>query len=152
MIIRRAQAKDLQKILELNQKLFTYEIRYGDTYNQNWTYSEKGKSYFANRLKNGILLIAEENKEIVGYLCAYTSPYSFRSINPITELENMFVLEEYRNQKIGSQLIERLIKEAKLVGSKRLKVGVLFKNSKAINFYLKQGFVKHEIILEKILL
>lgn len=147
--IRKAVKKDLDKILELNQKLFDYEKQFDDTFNPEWTYSEVGKNSFIKCIKTETVLIAEVEDRVVGYVCATVDNYSFRGINPIAELENMYVEEEFRNKGVGSKLVEVLLSELKDQRVKRIKVGALHSNTEAIKFYKKNGFENHVVELER---
>lgn len=74
--------------------------------------------------------------------------YSFRAINPIGEIENMFIDRKYRHTGIGGKLIEQTKKLAKEQGVKKLKVGALANNKNAIDFYKFCNFDDFELILE----
>ncbi len=148
-VTRNANRVDLERVLKLNKRLFEYERKFDRTYNLNWTYSPRGRTYFAGRLENGIIIVAEVNKSVIGYLCAFIDNYSFRSTNPIAEIENMFIEEKYRGQGIGSKLVDNLIRQLESKGVKRIKVGALTKNSRTVDFYRKNKFNDHEVILER---
>ena len=150
-MIRIAKISDLEKILEFNKRLFEHERLFGDTYNLEWTYSERGMSYFRKRLteNGGIVLIAEEGNEAVGYLCGFIDHYSFRLINPIAEIENMFVEENFRGKGIGSELVRKFDEVCRSKDVKRIRVGAICQNSGAVNFYRKNGFNDFEMYLEK---
>jgi ribosomal protein S18 acetylase RimI-like enzyme len=150
MIIRKATINDLNSILSLNKDLFIYERRFGKTYNLKWTYSKTGKEYFLHRLKSkkAVVLIALDKKNIVGYIIIYLDIYPFRSINPIGEIENMYVKKGYRNKGVGTLLAKKAIKEAKRKGAKRFKVEALVQNKNAISYYRSLGFKDFNLILE----
>lgn len=149
--IRAANINDLTTIQELNKRLFEYESAFGNTYNLDWTFSDKGRNYFEDRIngERGIVLVSEINGKIIGYICGQIDSYSFRSINPICEIENMFVLEEFRQKGVGKGLVNAFTSLAKEKGVKRLKVGVISQNLKAIAFYRYLGLSDFEVFLEK---
>lgn len=148
--IRKASKEDLDIILELNKNLFSYETQFNREYNQEWTYSDIGKSYFQKRIENdaSIVLLAEVDKKVVGYLVAFIDSYPFRSVNPIAEIENMFIEEKYRKHGIGKKLIDETKTIAQKRGAKRIKVAAFAQNSPAIHFYRTCGFNDFETILE----
>ena len=150
MIIRKARLDDLDDILSLNKNLFKFERRFGKTYNLKWTYSKTGRKYFIHRLKSkkAVVVVAEDYEEIVGYILIYIDTYSFRSINPIAEIENMYVKKDFRNKGIGTKLAKMAIQEAKKKGTKRFKVEALVQNENAIRFYRSVGFKDFNLILE----
>jgi GNAT superfamily N-acetyltransferase len=95
-----------------------------------------------------IALVADEGGKVVGYLVVTMYSHSFRRENPIAELENMFIEEPYRRQGIGKQLIAEAKKLAKEKGAKRLKVGAVAQNEKAISFYHSCGFEDFDLTLQ----
>ena len=148
--IRNAAITDLEAILKLNKALFNYEEKFNSEYNLEWTYSEKGQAYFKKRLENdlSIVLVAEAETKIVGYLLIFIDSHSIRKINPIAEIENMFVSDEYRDHGVGTELIKEAIKQVGEKGAKRLEVEVEAQNSGAINFYKSNGFENFEVTLQ----
>lgn len=64
----------------------------------------------------------------------------------------MFVEEQYRNQGIGTLLINEVKKNAKEKGAKRLRVGAIAQNAEAIQFYHSQGLLDMNLYLESELL
>lgn len=149
IIIRSATINDLEKILVLNRALFEYETRFNTEYNLDWTYSETGKSYFKRKIEadKDIALVAEINKDVVGYVVVSTYSQPFFKENPIAELDNMFIEESYRGKGIGKKLVEEAKKLAKEKGAKRFKVGAAAQNEKAIKFYQSCGFKDFDVVL-----
>lgn len=149
--ISRATDKDIDVILKLNKLLFEYEAQFVATFNQNWTYSEIGKNSFKEHLNSdwGILLLAKTNNKPIGYICGSICNYPFRHINPICEIDNMFILEGYRKQGVGKILVKEFIREATIKGAKRIRVGTIFQNTNAIKFYKSLGLGEFELYLEK---
>ncbi len=72
--------------------------------------------------------------KIVGYL-------SYEDIFDRYEISNLYVLYNYRGNKIGSYLIQELINRAKLSNIKNITLEVNKENLVAINLYKKYGFV-----------
>lgn len=151
MEIRKVAQADIDAIQKLNKELFNFEEQFGHEYNLNWTYGEAGKKYFEDRLhnENSIIFVAEEGKRVVGYIIAFVNNYTYRRVNPICEIENMLVEEEFRGHGVGKALIEAVKHEVKKKSVKRLRVGAIAQNEKAINFYRAQGFKDTNIYLEE---
>ena len=150
VFIRQAKFSDLEEILRLNKALFDYEEIFNSEYDLNWTYSDVGRKYFKERLENksSVILIAELDKKIVGYMLAFINNYPFRSKNPIAEIENMYIDERFRGIGTGTKLmneLKRILKEKKV---KRIKVEAVAQNYKAIEFYKKNGFGDFDVTLE----
>lgn len=149
--IRKATIKDLGSISKLNKELFEYEIKYGDEYSQDWTYSEGAQSYFKRRIESerGIALVAEVDGEVVGYMLSFIAEYPYRLSTMIAEIENTFVKEEFRGKGAGRKLAEETKRIAKEKGAKRLKVVASYKNTRGIKFYHSIGFQDFDLILER---
>ena len=65
---------------------------------------EKEKKYFTNAINNDIVFVAEKEGKIVGYLVgSICEPSSYIKVL-FAELDNMFILENYRKYGIGSGL------------------------------------------------
>ena len=76
-----------------------------------------------------------ENNKIIGYL-------DYSLIYDRIEIDNILVLEEYRNNKIGTKLMEyldRIAKEKELIN---ITLEVRQSNDIAIHLYTKFGFTK----------
>ena len=56
------------------------------------------------------------------------------------EIERIYVIKEYQGKKAGQQLYEKTIQVAKEKMLKYIWLGVWQENSKAIQFYIKNGF------------
>lgn len=150
--IRKTTIEDLEPILQMNLELFNYEAQFTDSYNREWTYSKVGKTYFRNVCKwakNLFGFIATDKGKPVGYIAAviYKTPY--RKFEAICELENMFVVDGYRDRGVGSMLINALTEEVRKRDLSKIQVGAFITNTRAINFYEKSGFGTHILVLEK---
>ncbi len=148
--IRQGTLIDFDQIIALSKELFLYEKKFTDTYNENWPYHNQGKEYYAKRMVNdkSIFYVVEDESKIVGFLLGYIENYPVRTINPIAELENIFVIESYRNKGIGTELMQKFKEDAKKHGVKRLKVHLYAANEEAKNFYRKHGFQELAITME----
>ncbi len=66
------------------------------------------------------------------------------------ELSRLYVAKAYHNQKIGAALMQFAISFGLKNQAKNLWLGVWENNQKAINFYLKWGFIKTDILQFKL--
>lgn len=84
----------------------------------------------------GRLLLAEVDGEIAGCI-------ALRELEPgICEMKRLFVRDSFRGQRIGQQLIERLIADAREIGYKRMRLDTFPpKMGKAVQLYESYGFV-----------
>lgn len=152
--IRAGTIDDLKAVQQLNQQLFNYEEenKLHEAYDQEWPYAADGEKYFTSRLaqeNGGVVFVAEDEGEVVGYLAAKYRIYSYRSENPIAEIENIFVEEDYRGQNVGTLLYEKFKKWCIENNVKRAEVNAAYSNHKAIKFYKTLGFSPASITLEQ---
>lgn len=76
-----------------------------------------------------------DNDKIIGYL-------DYSLIYDRIEIDNIYVLEEYRNKKIGTQLMKCLDRIAKDNNLINITLEVRQSNYIAIHLYEKMGFIK----------
>lgn len=152
MEIRKAKIDDLRKIQELNLILCKDEERaYNYGTDLNWTFSKDGENYFKEKIigKTSITFVAIKDKEIVGYLSGgLTKSEAYRSVSQISEIETMFVLEEFRSLGVGKMLYEKFKEWSKGEGVGIIRVEATAQNKKGINFYKKMGLNDYTLILE----
>lgn len=78
-------------------------------------------------------LIYEENDEIIGFI-------NYDIIYEKSELEYIYVKEEYRRKNIASSLFNEMIENLKVKKVDSITLEVNVKNKVAISFYEKYGF------------
>lgn len=150
IVIRKATLDDLETIQQLNYKLFVLESNnFDDTLIVDWSLSDDGKEYFISSINDDITLVAVVNNKIVGYIIgSLDTEGSYNSIKQ-AELNNMYVLEEYRSIGVGGKLFDELKRLFIENGMQEVKVVANCKNVKAVNFYKKNGFSESEITLKQ---
>ena len=141
---------EVQKLQDLNDEVFVDNHKYDPDLKMDWAQSIAGKEYFTEALNNpnSICLIAEENGVPVGYIAAAPKEFGHR-LSKYIEVENMGVSPNYRSKGIGSQLIEKVLEEAKKRGFQRAYVSSYSANLKAIKFYEEKGFSQIDVSLER---
>lgn len=157
VLIRRATLEDLEVVQKLNLKLFEKEHReYDKTLNLDWTFSKEGTQYYKEHITEDdcFTAVAVADNMIVGYLCGAICSglplgEDYRNLPIMAEVEDTFVLEEYRSKGIGSKLYGSFIDWCKAKKVRKLKVQSTTKNDKVINLYRKLGFKDHTLVLEQ---
>jgi GNAT superfamily N-acetyltransferase len=129
--IRKAVRKDCVRMMELIQELATYE-KAPDEVTVSLTHFEES-GFGANPV--WWAFVAEANGVVVGMALYYIRYSTWKGQR--LYLEDILVTEDMRGQKIGSQLMDALIVEAKEKGFKVMNWQVLDWNEPAINFYKK---------------
>lgn len=141
MIKEVNSVEDANKCDELLTKLILDERKYNDAIEENIVI----KNHFNQMLddKNVILLAYYLNDLIVGYIL-------IRKINKDTcLLDGLYVLEEYRNNGIATNLLNEAIDRCKKLNVKYVDINVMEKNEIAKNIYRKMNFNNFEIKLRK---
>jgi len=110
--IRKATLEDVEIIQNLNNLLCKYEVENGyDTYIDDWSLSETSAEYFRNLIQDQFVIVAEIEREIIGYLAGSiynNETYSYYE-GKTAELENMFVKEEFRKYGVGTKLVNTFV-------------------------------------------
>ena len=132
MEIRAAKLGDEQAIFALIQELALYEKAPEQVSNSAEHLSQDlFKSFVCEAI------VAEENKEIVGFALFYTAYSTWKG--KILYLEDFYVKEIHRNKGIGNMLFEKVVEIAKDKKVKRMDWQVLEWNALALGFYEKKG-------------
>lgn len=151
-IIKNAAINDLQKIQELNLKLFEKEHKeYDSLLNLDWTFGKVGTKYYQDRISkdDGCVLVAIVDNKIVGYLCGgLKKAEEYRNLPIVAELENTFVLDEFRSKGIGKKLYNEFINWCKTKNVGKIRVEASVQNELAIKFYRNNNFKDYTLILE----
>lgn len=122
MLIREWKFEDILALSQLEEECFATD---------RWSYRTfagcfENPNYFG--------LVAEENGAVVGY-------GGITVVADSCDLENILVAEAYRRCGTGTQMIEKLLTEARSRGAKKVFLEVRVSNAAAMGMYLKCGFV-----------
>lgn len=128
--IREATEEDFPAIMSLVKELAEYE-RSPDKITNTVEQMKQEKGLFT-------CLVAEsEEKEIVG-MALYFFAY-FTWVGKSLYLEDIVVTQAWRQHKIGTALLARVMQAAREENCKRVRWQVLSWNESAINFYKKRS-------------
>ncbi|MCI8362466.1 MAG: GNAT family N-acetyltransferase [Clostridia bacterium] len=148
--IKKADITYLKDIQNLNNELFKLEYdNFDSALRVGWTFEQEGTKYFTNMLNNEIVYIALNKNTVVGYLAGSINIQGSYVTKSLAEIDNMFVLEQYRKYGIGTKLINAFKQYCKENQIEELKVTASAKNYNAIKFYKKNGFDEFEITLKQ---
>lgn len=117
-MIREAEGKDFEQIYNLGEQLH-------ENYQQKYNLKELIKEKYFH------ILVYQQNEQILGFLI-------YTTVEDSTDIVDIFVDKKYRNQKIASNLIDRMISNSSPKMIFLLEVAV--DNDVAINLYEKFGF------------
>lgn len=143
--IRKVLTKDLEDLRIVAVNTFTESFAEKNT-------KEDISYYIRNNLslrklrselesKNSAFFFAETQKGLSGYLkINWGKSQTEIGAKEGLEIERIYVLKEFQGQGLGQQLFERAMEVARNNHKKYIWLGVWEKNSKAIQFYEKNGF------------
>jgi len=134
MTIRPIEQQDVFEVLELIKGLAAYEKLPNEVEN---TVEKLTHDLFVAKYCEAI--VVELDNKIVGFTIFYTSYSTWKG--PCIYLEDIFVLEAYRQSGIGSILFDKVVGIAKERKVKRMDWQVLDWNELAINFYKKKNAI-----------
>lgn len=137
--IRHALEKDLEEIVEIfNQAIQT---RTSTGYLDKFTVYERKEWFFFHTNKKYPILVAEQNKKIVGWISI--DPYrKGRKMFEKTGELSLFIHNDFKRKGIGNQLLIAMMKTAKKLGYKTVLTIVLDKNIGSIKLLERNNFEK----------
>lgn len=134
--IRKADKEDFQMIIDLIKEFAVFQKTSGKvtiTLEQ----MEKEATLFQ-------CFVAETDQhEIVGFASFFFAYYSWTG--KAIYLDDLYVTHTYRNQKVGSQLLNTIIDLAKKEQCKKIRWQVANWNENAIGFYKKMGATTDDV-------
>jgi ribosomal protein S18 acetylase RimI-like enzyme len=132
--IRKAKKEDFKGVIKLIIELAEFEkLAPPDNKAKKRLYNDA----FGTKPKY-FLIVAERNKELVGY-AFYFFTYSSFLARPTLYLEDIYISHNTRGEGIGKKMMNELIKISEKNKCGRLEWCVLNWNKKAIDFYDKLG-------------
>ncbi len=142
---RRASTEDLQSLYDLGVLLNTFNMAHDLKENLFWEGWETDiRSETADELKsphNSIFIAETDDKLAAGFIlikkCDNCGHY---------EVDQLFVKEEFRSQKVGKGLMQLAIEEAKKDGMP-IELEVYKSNAHAIKFYENLGFTESGVLM-----
>ena len=93
-------------------------------------------------------MVAEKDNKIVGLIDGYIIASIYYK-EKISYLDHLCVDKKYRNNEIGSKLIEKFSEISKKRGAKYTKLNAFEKNIPAVSLYSKHGFESYSVYYMK---
>lgn len=149
--VRKATMQDFSSVQQLYYGLFLHEFARDPLIHSSWPLETPGEHFLKNIITgiNTICFVAEHKQVAVGFLIG--SMLVNDPIRPCnrSQLISIFVEEMYRNQTVGSMLIDEFVRWSKQKRAERISVIVQHDNTKGLSFYKRLGFSNHLFVLEK---
>ncbi|MBE5831317.1 MAG: GNAT family N-acetyltransferase [Butyrivibrio sp.] len=155
MVIRRAEDKDIDRILELLLQVCNVHADIRPD-----LFIHDGTKYSREDLHEIIIdddrpiFVAVEDDNVLGYcFCQYKGPATSKCIKPFSQLfiDDLCVDESARGKRVGRQLFEYVKEEARRLGCYEVSLNVWEGNDAARKFYEKMGMKTKETQMEIIL-
>ena len=150
-VIRKADSKDREAIVELFKQLVSHHVKIVPDF-----YKMPEQGFFENEVN---CLMTDENKEIwvnddneinaYAVISFVNIDYSDRYPYKMCFINCFGVKEECRHSGIGSALMDAGRKRAAETGCRDLQLKANITNKDALSFYEKKGFMPHEIVMRE---
>jgi N-acetylglutamate synthase-like GNAT family acetyltransferase len=142
--IREATAVDILRIVEIIRNSFhDVAVRFGlDAHNCPKHPSNCEVQWIQEALENGVryFIIESEGLSCGCVALEQTSP-------DLCYLERLGVLPDQRRRGYGRALVDRVLYEAKGLGSRRVDIGIIGAQTELKDWYRKIGFVKQRTVV-----
>jgi len=128
--VRLATENDFEAIHSLNKE-FAQFIKKPEKFRISLEQMKEEQAHFR------CLVVENETEEIIGFATTFIAWYSW--IGKSMYLDDLYIIEKYRDNGLGSKLIDEVIAMAKQENCKKVKWQVSKWNKNAIEFYKKKG-------------
>ncbi len=134
--IRRARPEDAKELMQLIHGL----VADGTAYlTDQLEYSVEQQAEYIASGKDSVILVAERNNELVGWINIRRNFFPFRHHSGMIVIG---VKQEFQGQGIGGQLLEAIEPMALFIHIERLELGVRAENTRAYTLYTQHGYAE----------
>jgi phosphinothricin acetyltransferase len=133
--IRKALETDVQRILEIYNEAILNTTATFDTEPKDL---ENRLSWFRNRDKNFPVIVAEINKEVVGF--ASLSKWSDKTAYDITAEISLYIHADHRSRGIGKMLIKQIVAMGQDTDLHTIIARITEGNEQSIHLHKMEGF------------
>lgn len=149
VFIRPAEDGDIESIVEMAYEFETYLLRIDDSLVQEAPPMEVFKRFLLRGFgdEKHTLFVAEEDGGLLGFADFWAYP-EFLHGGVAGYMNNIFVREGERGRGIGKALLDAVMDEARSMGVVAMHVPVKARNTRAIEFYKKNGIDEQLYMME----
>jgi ribosomal protein S18 acetylase RimI-like enzyme len=151
IVIRKARLKDIDTLISLENELYDNQVEYlreSKSQNLDDFFLKNNSNTFLKqfilktiRSKNGLVLIAEYDKKIAGYLIIFIKKtIPIFKLEKLAEITDLYIKEEFRGRGISNKLRDEVIKWCKMKNISSITLDMLPNNIHAKMIYEKWGF------------
>lgn len=147
--IKKVTINDLDQLQQIGRQTFYETFASGNTEENMNKYLDEAFSVakLTTELndKNSEFYFATLDNDIIGYLkINFGQSQTELQDDKAVEIERIYVLKEFHGKNVGQLLYDKAISIARQKNAVYVWLGVWEKNSRAINFYKKNGFVEFD--------
>lgn len=147
--IKKVTLENIDQLQKIGRQTFFETFSSGNT-------EENMKKYLEEELsitklttelndKNAEFYFANHDEKVIGYLkLNFGQSQTELQDDKALEIERIYVLKEYHGKSVGQFLYDKAIQIARKNCAEYVWLGVWEENSRAINFYKKNGFVEFD--------
>lgn len=132
MEIKTATLEDIDTIVKLGNSVNEFQVS-----DEVVTFWPKNVLINCIKSKNNPILVASQNKQIVGFIITNYNPSFKKAI-----IENIFVDPNFRGQEVGKLLLDNLLNKLKELGCEYVCSLIEENSDVAVKFYLNNNFNK----------
>ncbi|MBW4829325.1 MAG: GNAT family N-acetyltransferase [Clostridiaceae bacterium] len=143
MIIKKANIKDIDCLVEMWGKLSDYHIGFKDYLSPSEHWRQIMVNMFIDDLNRDdkIIFIAEKSDEIIGFIrCELRISSEIFSTKILGYISDLYVEEKYRGTDVAKNLFKQGIDWFRAKGIYDIRLNVNSENVRAVGFYEKIGF------------
>ncbi len=153
--IIRVNIEEIEALRNISIQTFTETFTEHNTENNMQLYLKENlsKEKLSQELNdpNSQFYFAILSNQVIGYLKINAGQSQTELVNNTSlEIERIYVIKEFHGKHIGDLLLNKAIDIAKHLSLEYIWLGVWEKNTRAISFYKKQGFVEFDKHLFKL--
>ena len=147
--IRRVTLNDIDQLQKISRQTFYETFSAGNTEENMKQYLEEGFSLekLTAELndKNSAFYFAVLDNHIIGYLkLNFGTSQTELQDDKALEIERIYVVQKFHRKRVGQLLYEQAMQIARQMNADYVWLGVWEENTRAINFYKKNGFVEFD--------
>ena len=147
--IQKVMLQNIDQLQKIGRQTFFETFSSGNT-------EENMKKYLDEELSitklttelndyNAEFYFAKQDEKVIGYLkLNFGQSQTELKDEKAIEIERIYVLKEYHGKSVGQLLYDKAIQIARKKCAEYVWLGVWEENSRAINFYKKNGFVEFD--------
>ncbi len=147
--IREATITDIDDLQKISKQTFYETFREGNTAENMAKYLNEGLSMekLTTELNDphSVFYFALSDENLIGYLkLNFGESQTELKDSKAVEIERIYVLKEFQGRHVGQRLYDKAIQVATEKNADYVWLGVWEENTRAINFYKKNGFVEFD--------